>query len=358
MEKSESSSGGYTGWIFGFLSLAALSAGGYFGYQQFKTLDEKLQKMEKEKLEILKSIEKRKDSNEQKSTAENLKKSENETQNNNRKSEKAMIEKMMENIEMLKETQKNIQENYENEKKLREETQAELKNTAYENLRLIEDVNKNRKKKVYNITDSFDDSNSFLTRTEILTLLTYIRNRALQRIKEIKETYKAKRRLNLTDEDKYRLYVHRMNKGISEIQTDASNKILIEHKIEQTYFNDSIANFQDDEEIMTLLNNLATDAVIEEAPETQTSEVVEEIQSFYQNINDGVLNTSHGGANIDYDVFQARAEDKIYERYGIELEHIAAYFLQPGNQNLNETLIGTLKSTSNKILNMNRSYLN
>ena len=40
-------------------------------------------------------------------------------------------------------------------------------------------------------------------------------------------------------------------------------------------------------------------------------------------------------------VFLDQNEDKIYERYGVELEQIAAYFLQPGHENLNETLIGT-----------------
>jgi len=68
-----------------------------------------------------------------------------------------------------------------------------------------------------------------------------------------------------------------MNKGITDILTDVTVKALNESKIEQAFFDDSIANFQEDEEIMTLLNNLATDAVVEEAPENLTSDVVEDI---------------------------------------------------------------------------------
>ena len=265
----------------------------------------------------------------------------------------------MENIETLQATQRSIQDNYEKEKKLREATEIELKRTAAENQKQVEDFGKfKHQKKGYSPADSLDESNNYLTRNEILNLLTRIRNRAQGRIREQKEKYKAKRCLNINDEEKYRSYVHRMNKGITDILTDVTVKALNESKIEQAFFDDSIANFQEDEEIMTLLNNLATDAVVEEAPENLTSDVVEDIQNFYANINDGVQNTSHGGANIDYDVFQARAEDKIYERYGVELEQIAAYFLQPGHENLNETLIGTLKKSSNQILNMNRSYIN
>ena len=63
-------------------------------------------------------------------------------------------------------------------------------------------------------------------------------------------------------------------------------------------------------------------------------------------------------ADVDYDYFNAIIEDKIFEIYNLEYEDIAAYYAQPGNEELNDTIIDTLKSGTSKLLSLNRSIIN
>lgn len=139
--------------------------------------------------------------------------------------------------------------------------------------------------------DDEEYNETLLSKDEILMILKTIRDKAKDQISDVKKTFRAKRRMNYNNEDKYKEYNKRLFLSIEAILIKVSTAMLTQFNVNQEQFDMSIEERRDDN-ISAAINGLATQDLSKGAPKNQTPAIQEEIFDFHQRIYAEVLNNS------------------------------------------------------------------